>query len=255
MIMSAIFVCLALAVAITADEPVLSSNLTAYYTVEGRKPKDERQHPTLRVETLQRGHVGIFSYEVDQASPKPYVITRVLQVLDDNRMLLAVDIYGWQREMYRGSPGGSGRVALGAPTPVLDRTVVILLSGAQTSNVADGQQIRLSGGFHVTGTHSYESPSGRSTVWQLEPWSLPSLKELGPKPEPEPEPVTRTWTSSDSKYTTEAEYVDQTEESVRLKKTDGSVITVRINKLSKADRDWLRREKTKMQIEKKKGKN
>ncbi len=49
----------------------------------------------------------------------------------------------------------------------------------------------------------------------------------------------RTWTSADGKFTVEAELFEVGEEGVRLRKADGTVISVPLAKLSKQDRDYV----------------
>ncbi|MEE2935889.1 MAG: SHD1 domain-containing protein, partial [Planctomycetota bacterium] len=49
----------------------------------------------------------------------------------------------------------------------------------------------------------------------------------------------RKWTSSDGKFSIEAELVEAKDGNVRLKRQDGKVITVPVSQLSKADRDYL----------------
>ncbi|MFP6613292.1 MAG: leucine-rich repeat domain-containing protein [Pirellulales bacterium] len=49
----------------------------------------------------------------------------------------------------------------------------------------------------------------------------------------------RKWTSSDGKFSVEAELVEAKDGNVRLKRQDGKVITVPVSKLSKADQDYL----------------
>ena len=50
----------------------------------------------------------------------------------------------------------------------------------------------------------------------------------------------RTWTDSTGKHKTEAEFVDCTDGVVRLKKDDGAVISVPMEKLSEADQEFVR---------------
>ena len=49
----------------------------------------------------------------------------------------------------------------------------------------------------------------------------------------------RTWTDVTGKFTIEADLVAVEGEQVRLKKTDGTIVTLPINKLSLADRRFL----------------
>jgi hypothetical protein len=51
----------------------------------------------------------------------------------------------------------------------------------------------------------------------------------------------RMWTSADGKFTVDAELVEQQGDSIRLKKADGSVISVPVAKISQADREYLKR--------------
>lgn len=52
----------------------------------------------------------------------------------------------------------------------------------------------------------------------------------------------RTWTDHTGKYRTEAEMVDAQDGMVRLKKSDGSVVTVPLTKLSEADQEFVHRQ-------------
>ena len=49
----------------------------------------------------------------------------------------------------------------------------------------------------------------------------------------------RKWTSSNGKFSIEAELVDVKDGNVRLKRKDGEIKTIPVSKLSKADRDYL----------------
>ena len=49
----------------------------------------------------------------------------------------------------------------------------------------------------------------------------------------------RKWTSADGQFSVQAELIRQSSAAVRLKKSDGSVITVPKSKLSAADREYL----------------
>lgn len=54
--------------------------------------------------------------------------------------------------------------------------------------------------------------------------------------------LARTWTDSTGKYRVEAEFVEFTDGNVKLKKTDGNIVSVPASKLSKADQQWVRDE-------------
>jgi phosphatidylserine/phosphatidylglycerophosphate/cardiolipin synthase-like enzyme len=49
----------------------------------------------------------------------------------------------------------------------------------------------------------------------------------------------RNWTDTTGKHAIEAEFVNVEDSSVRLKKEDGSIFTIPLEKLSEADRDWV----------------
>lgn len=66
-----------------------------------------------------------------------------------------------------------------------------------------------------------------------------SLGTIG-RPVARAESGTRTWTDSSGEFTVEAEFVDFVEGKVRLKRTDGRIITVPIEKLSEADQKFVR---------------
>ncbi|MGD0653286.1 MAG: SHD1 domain-containing protein [Thermoguttaceae bacterium] len=52
----------------------------------------------------------------------------------------------------------------------------------------------------------------------------------------------RTWTDSTGKHTTEAEFVESKDGNIQLKKKDGSIINVPIEKLSENDQKWVKKQ-------------
>jgi len=58
-------------------------------------------------------------------------------------------------------------------------------------------------------------------------------------PMPEPAPFGRTWTSADGKFSTTAEFAGAIGDQVKLRKSDGTVVTLKREQLSDADRLWL----------------
>ncbi|HEY4760530.1 MAG TPA: SHD1 domain-containing protein [Thermoguttaceae bacterium] len=52
--------------------------------------------------------------------------------------------------------------------------------------------------------------------------------------------ATRIWTDSTSGYTIKAEFLSSTAGKVKLKKEDGSIATISLDKLSKEDQKWIR---------------
>ena len=51
----------------------------------------------------------------------------------------------------------------------------------------------------------------------------------------------RTWTDATGKFRTEAEYLGLDDGKVKLKKANGKVITVPLEKLSEADQEYVRK--------------
>jgi hypothetical protein len=104
-----------------------------------------------------------------------------------------------------------------------------------TEGMVDGSRLdsekRL---FTITGTKQYETTSGGSkTLFVLEP-----EKATVPKKEFTP----RIWTDSSNKHTLRATFVELTSNKVKLRKDDGSFVTIEINGLSAYDQRWLRSE-------------
>jgi hypothetical protein len=62
---------------------------------------------------------------------------------------------------------------------------------------------------------------------------------------------TRKWTSNDGRHSTEAELVEQDDANVILKKSSGETVTVSLERLSEADRRYLRALKKKLELPKK----
>ncbi len=66
--------------------------------------------------------------------------------------------------------------------------------------------------------------------------------DSNPEPsETDPSDGSRTWTSADGKFTTEAELVGYADETAQLRRADGAVIRVRREQLCPADREYLDR--------------
>ena len=54
----------------------------------------------------------------------------------------------------------------------------------------------------------------------------------------------RTWEDSTGRYRVEAELIDCNDGTVRLKKGDGAVISISVERLSTQDKDYLRKRNT-----------
>jgi actin cytoskeleton-regulatory complex protein SLA1 len=66
----------------------------------------------------------------------------------------------------------------------------------------------------------------------------PPKKEQPPKPAAT-EPTNRKWTDATGNHTIEAEFGGMANGKVKLKKADGSVITIPLEKLSEDDQEWI----------------
>lgn len=60
------------------------------------------------------------------------------------------------------------------------------------------------------------------------------------QPPPKPKPIVRTWTDSTGQFKIDAEFAGYAAGTVKLKKADGSIITLPMEKLSQEDQDWIR---------------
>lgn len=60
-----------------------------------------------------------------------------------------------------------------------------------------------------------------------------------PRPKPEP-PAMRTWTDTTGEHRVEAEFAGLVSGTVKLRKTDGRIIELPLEKLSQADQQWIR---------------
>ncbi len=83
----------------------------------------------------------------------------------------------------------------------------------------------------------------RLCCWLLAGLAVFLLIDLGvaaPK-RPSRPPTTRTWSDTSGQHKIKATFVELADDQVRLRKSDGSEILVPVDKLCKADRDWLTR--------------
>jgi hypothetical protein len=61
-----------------------------------------------------------------------------------------------------------------------------------------------------------------------------------PKDVDQPVPELRMWTDNTGNHTVEAEFIDVTAGVVKLRKANGKITTLPLERLSKADRKWIR---------------
>lgn len=66
------------------------------------------------------------------------------------------------------------------------------------------------------------------------------------KPVRKPVPQYRTWTDASGSHTTRAAFVEVDEENVKLRKPDGTIISISLERLSKADQEWIAKQKPKV---------
>lgn len=164
--------------------------------------------PLLEVRTLATGQAGYLG------SGDLFTPVKVLQVLQDSRILI--------------SCGGE----------------TLILTGVKTTDVTDGKIVNLPGPVEVIGTESYKTVAGASnTVFVIQAMSSlewEKAREYLKKNLPGRPLRLRKWADLTGKVLVEAEYVshDKSEVTVRLAdKTEQKLI---INKLSKADRIFIK---------------
>ena len=87
------------------------------------------------------------------------------------------------------------------------------------------------------------SPDNQPKAVEPKPAEAAPVAEAKPEPLPpeiKAEPMPRTWSSRTGKFKIEATFVERTATAVKLRKADGKVATVPIERLSQADLDWLK---------------
>lgn len=164
-------------------------------------------------------------------------------------------------EIYSDSSGTLGREIVFVVTQVLDKRnlmakygdTLIWVSNVSTTGIIDGQDVRLLNVMKVTGTKTYSTVSGRSnTVFIVQPIDpgpadAAMANQLAERKAPKVEPKrpielankTRTWASAEGGFKVEAEFVSAASNLVKLRKMDGTTITVAIDKLSNEDKEWI----------------
>ena len=81
-------------------------------------------------------------------------------------------------------------------------------------------------------------------VEELEQMAAATEPEAGLEPPPakeRPEPELRTWTDDTGQFQLEARFVSATMGRIKLRKEDGSEISLPMERLSESDREWLRK--------------
>lgn len=205
---------------------------------------------------LSVGKIGWLQWEAESYRTKPWEL-KVLNVLGKDKMLV---LPRW----YVPDTGSRGPVEAGTMRDAQLRYEYmqpskmktgrpLMIYGWPTDGIVDDRVLDSSRGlFEVIGKEQYESVGGSTkTVFKLEWYDIETLKPYmkdHAKEEGVENPAenrtqgTRTWTDSTGKFTVEAEFRGMIFGEVRLKKTSGEVISVPIERLSKADREWIGRQ-------------
>lgn len=186
----------------------------------GRKKKPPRgtppvapAQPTIDLNAIKAGHIGILdvplnstAHGTDQART-----FRVLQVLDENSMLATAT---W-------------------------KSTLLWVSGYPTQDVADDSVVVLSGYWEVVGKRQYESTRGSSkTVFEIRHFDVTPYLPAKATTESKP-PVLRTWSDASGTFTVKAEFRGLAAGKVKLRTEDGREIQVPLDRLSKADKEFI----------------
>lgn len=120
------------------------------------------------------------------------------------------------------------------------------LHSSVVADLKEGQNLgTIKGRFTIAGKKKYTLVTGAiSTIDLVE--DAPPEKKAEEKRPPKQAPlkvalVSRTWTNAETGRQIEAQYVSMIAGNVKLKKADGTIVTISIEKLSKDDQDWIRK--------------
>lgn len=127
----------------------------------------------------------------------------------------------------------------------------LMIYGWPTKGVVDGQKLDLPGLVEVTGTEQYTTVAGGAkTVFKISWFDADALKPyLGKYMEKQPAKVdrpavdrtrpVRTWTDASGKFSVKASFDGSAMGKVKLRKEDGSVVEVDLDKLSADDQKYI----------------
>lgn len=116
------------------------------------------------------GHVGTIPYDLQPKVPVPFVRTSILSVIDDNQQLVNVQVHSFVRSF---SGPQAGKPSVSPEYLKHTKTLQVIVRGRDTSRSVDGQLVRFSGSWKVTGTESYSSVGGaKRTVYVIEPTTI-----------------------------------------------------------------------------------
>jgi hypothetical protein len=120
-----------------------------------------------------------------------------------------------------------------APRPTVNNQRQVAMpaqSNMHPATVADAETIRPSS--------SIDDPPASSARASIPPIGVADLP-IAVTPPPTTTTGTRTWASADGKFATEAEFLYMGGDKVKLRKPDGSEISVPLERLSETDRRWI----------------
>ena len=122
-----------------------------------------------------------------------------------------------------------------------------MIYGWPTKGVVDGQKVELPGLAEVTGTERYTTVAGGAkTVFKITWYDADALKPYLEKqaakvdrPVADQTRPLRAWTDASGKFSVKASFAGSALGKVKLRKEDGSVIEVDLDKLLGADQEYV----------------
>lgn len=166
--------CRLLLVVLCLTEPITEPEVDTYYKSE-REKGEKAEHPTLTFSRMRIGHIGYMPYAFKPSDPKPFAKSTIDRIVDPDSFVMKVQAYDIVQDLYPGTK--ETRVdRLGAERPQAGKHYFILVTRVNTGGHADGQSIRLPGGWIVLRTRKVQTSEGEKTVFVIEPFDLPSLK-------------------------------------------------------------------------------
>lgn len=158
---------------------------------------------------------------------------KVFQVLDESNMLAELVWHKTKRIVQGTGERGSTRI-LNIPELQLE---MLWFSNYDTSKAVEGQEIKLSGCFYVTGTKRYTTPAGSNTVLVIERIELEPYRDLFTRASD-----ARKWTiiKGDNTEHLKAVYAGYSRRRAALYDMDGKLHRVRIDLLSEEDQQVVR---------------
>lgn len=247
--MTALLLCLSLG---QLAEPIRVTQVEEFYEQRKAAGLAPRRPYLAFGDEMKVGHAGEISYANIKGESLPVYSVKILQILGPRKMLATFTRYEEK------ATGVIGKTVIWEPVRVGDTTVMV--DGASTEGQADGKAIGIPGTWYVSGTESYQSTEGIATVFVIKPIRIPappepipvvetpkvakeSTGESEPKAKqpqrPSRKPIIREWTDSSGDYKVKAELRGVIGDYIRLKLADGRTIEIRLERLSRRDREFI----------------